>query len=813
MTTIDKRQQQIWERQYLKRRQRYVRAWLVDVFTNIPLLLGVLLVGGLLFVALYAPDLAPRNPLEVRPIMTIDGQRVVPPYAPSGVFTLGSDPQGRDILSLIIYGTRQTLVICTLVVLARLVVGLLMGAIAGWYQDTQTDRIIMSLGEFFSAFPTLILAIVLILLLDIRRGLPTFIIALGLVGWAEVAQYFRSEFIVIKEQPYIEGAQVVGLSRLSTLFRHALPNVIPSLVALTALEMGAVLLLLGELGFLGIFIGSGTATTDVTDRPTTYLDVPEWGGMLSNSWRYIRNLYWIPLYPAIAFFIAIFAFNLLGEGLRRLVERGRVPVHVFYSKHTIAIIAAIALTFMTVMNNIGPRAEMMRVAFGYDEQQALATITELAGGKYGGRRGGSPQEWAAAEWIAGQFQELGLEPMGDQGTYFQEFPVNYQELAATPTLVIEDKDGQPVLTGEHRGNFREIVGLHAGEGQAKHAEIVFIGGGRYDHKLKIDDMANMDLQGRVLMTTGAGGAYEITQRAIEHGAVGILIPTRSEHSVRMKSGFRNDEADPRIPVFFISEEMADKILAPTGRHMRDLWEMQGRGDTLPRFGTGSRASMSLELERHPATSRNVLGYWPGADPNYAWQTVIICGHYDHIGQDPAGVVFPGAFDNASGVATVLEIARLWRESGFQPQRSVLFAAWGSEEMGLVGSRYFVEHPTSRVSLPNVTAVINIDAVGRGLPNDLAVTKPGIPEARILYYQIQEAAQRMGVGTRDSSYGHGGSDHASFLQIGIPATHLIQDGDAGALHVPSDTVENIQVYLLDEAGEVAAMAAMLVTIGH
>jgi peptide/nickel transport system permease protein len=810
MATIDEKQHQAWEHQARERRRRHVKAWLVDVFTNVPLLLGLLLVGGLLFVAMYAPDLAPRNPFEARSVMTINGQRVVPPFPPSDVFILGSDPQGRDILSLILYGTRQTLVICSLVVLARLIVGLLMGAIAGWYQDSRADRLIMSLSEFFSAFPTLILAIVLILLFDIRRGLPTFIIALGLVGWAEVAQYFRSEFIVIKEQPYIEGARVIGLSRLSCLFRHALPNVIPSLVALTALEMSAVLLILGELGFLQIFIGGGTAS-ELTDRPMSYLDVPEWGGMLADAWRFIRNRYWIPLYPAAAFFIAIFAFNLLGEGLRRLIERGRVPVHLFYSKHTITIVAVIGLVLMTVMNNTGPRAELMRVAVSFDEQRASATINELAGGKYGGRRGGSPQEWAAAEWIAAQFKELGLQPAGDNGTYFQEFPINYQELTATPTLTIEDKDSRIVLTGEHRGNFREIVSGNAGEGRADHAEIVFIGGGRYDTKLKIDDMANLDLQGKVLLTTGAGGLYQISSRAIEHGAVGILLPTASKQSTYLKGSYSDEVADPRLPAFTISEELVDKILAPAGHRMHDLWVMEQRGDTLPRFSTGSWASMSLALDRQRATSRNVLGFWPGTDPNYAWQAVIICAHYDHVGQDPNGAVFAGANDNASGVATILEIARLWREHGFRPQRSVLFAAWGSEEYGLVGSRYFTEHPTSPILLPNVTAVINIDMAGKGALNDLSLTKPELSEARVLYFQSQEAAQRMGVNTRVSEYS-GGSDHASFLSVGVPAVMLIQESDTD-YHTPRDTVANILLPVLDETGEVAAMSAMLVTMGR
>ena len=83
-----------------------MKAWLVDVFANVPLLLGVLLVGGLLFVAMYAPELAPRNPFEVRFLLTIDGQPAAAPFPPSDLFSLGSDPQGRDILSLVLYGTR-----------------------------------------------------------------------------------------------------------------------------------------------------------------------------------------------------------------------------------------------------------------------------------------------------------------------------------------------------------------------------------------------------------------------------------------------------------------------------------------------------------------------------------------------------------------------------------------------------------------------------------------------------------------------------------------------------------------------------------
>jgi len=152
----------------------------------------------------------------------------------------------------------------------------------------------MSLVEFLAPFPTLILAMALILAIGIPRGQISFIIALCLVGWGEVAQVVRSHVLIIRHKLYVEAARAVGLSEPEILSRHVLPNLLPTLLALAALEMGGVLLLLGELGFVKIFIGGGTTYMDETRQALIhFFDVPDWGAMLGTSWRYFNVSPWL----------------------------------------------------------------------------------------------------------------------------------------------------------------------------------------------------------------------------------------------------------------------------------------------------------------------------------------------------------------------------------------------------------------------------------------------------------------------------------------------------------------------------------------
>ncbi|MCB0133444.1 MAG: ABC transporter permease subunit, partial [Caldilineaceae bacterium] len=290
---------------------------------NWPLWLGALIIAALGLVLLFGPQLARHSPYTTQGMEYVDGVLSIPPFAPDAVYPWGTDVLGRDIQSLVLAGARQTLALAALAVGLRMVIGVALGLAAGWWSASPLDRFIAGVASVLAAFPTLILVMLLILILGIRGGFRPFVLGLGLVGWGEIMQFVRGEVIALRPKPFLESAVAVGASTSRIIGRHIMPNLLPAFVSLIALELGAVLMLLGELGFVGIFIGGGAFAELVIDAPKYhYSDVPEWGALLSNVRLYARVYPWTAIYPALGFFVAILGFNLLGEGVRRLVDAG-----------------------------------------------------------------------------------------------------------------------------------------------------------------------------------------------------------------------------------------------------------------------------------------------------------------------------------------------------------------------------------------------------------------------------------------------------------------------------------------------------------
>ena len=239
------------------------RIRLGHVFANFPLMFGGLIVLGLFLLVLFGPLWAPINPYiagqHVVPHFDAEtGEWVQPPLSPSAKYPLGTDQWGNDILSMLMYGARNTLIAGAFVTMTRVLLGLALGSLAGWNENKFADRLIMGTSGVIMAVPILISSMILVYALDIRRGLPVFIVALSVIGWTEIAQYIRGEFLIIRKMPYIEGARAVGANDLGIAVRHALPNLLPQLLVIIFLEFGAVLLLMGELAFIGVFIGGGS---------------------------------------------------------------------------------------------------------------------------------------------------------------------------------------------------------------------------------------------------------------------------------------------------------------------------------------------------------------------------------------------------------------------------------------------------------------------------------------------------------------------------------------------------------------------------
>jgi len=303
-------------------RRRRVR--LRHILFNVPLLAGGLIVLILFTGVLFGPLLAPQNPyLHGRHSMEyVDGNLSSPPFPPSPEHPMGTDELGRDTLSMLLYGTRNTLVAAAFITMARLALGLALGGLAGWNKGRLVDQVVMGTIQMLISLPMLLVAMILIFALNIRRGLPVFIVALCAVGWGEIAQYIRAEFIRIKQEPFLDSGWAIGLNSLELAIRHILPNVLPALIVITLLEMGAGLMILGELGFVGVYIGGGTAIPVGDFSQRQYFALPEWGAMMAGSRAWARSRPWMVMFPAIAFFVSVTGFNLLGEGLRRLIDQG-----------------------------------------------------------------------------------------------------------------------------------------------------------------------------------------------------------------------------------------------------------------------------------------------------------------------------------------------------------------------------------------------------------------------------------------------------------------------------------------------------------
>ncbi len=437
----------------------------------------------------------------------------------------------------------------------------------------------------------------------------------------------------------------------------------------------------------------------------------------------------------------------------------------------------------------GPEA-LVRLALAFDPEAALGHVHELTAERYAGRRAGTEGACLAADYIAARFRQVGLQPAGDDGSYFQQFTLNYLDLAATPELALLNQDGSVSQAFRHHQDFRELVGGRAGAGTVR-GELVYVG------YAEAADLSRIDLRGRLVLCQPANTRQAI-ERAISRGAAAVLA-VADEATIRRRGSYLPVGPGPAAPCLLVSAAAADRLLRAAGRSL-DSASTVGQP-----FPTGVTVHVSVPLASNPhAQGRNVLGLWPGADPALADQVLILGAHYDHLGRDPDGTLYPGAIDNASGVAVLLEIARVWREQGYRPRLNVLFAAWDAEEAGLLGSAYYVAHP--RYPLQQTRAMIQLDCVG-GPDQRLAVTQ----DARNLHAALLDSAAQLGLTLGLMDY-EGGSDHASFSNAGVPAVMLIGADVIPLIHVPTDTSAAVRAGPLHQAGVIVSLTLARLSSG-
>lgn len=293
---------------------------------NLPLIFGALLIAITTVLAIWGPDLAPRDPLErVGGLIRIDGVWERAPFPPGTPgFPLGSDQGGRDILSRLLWAVRPTMQLVLIVALVRLGVGILVGIVSGAGRG-RPALLLETLTTAALAVPSLLIALVIVLKLwptwggpAASPGLRAFIIGLSITGWAETAQVVREGTRILLRQQYVEAARSLGGSAVHLFRRHVLPHLMPLVWIQMAFEVGATLMLVAGMGFLGLYVG-GTAQPLEGD-PFTLAGAPELGEMLSTSIDVIIEP-WGMVAAGGVVFLTVLGFNLLGQGLRLRLAR------------------------------------------------------------------------------------------------------------------------------------------------------------------------------------------------------------------------------------------------------------------------------------------------------------------------------------------------------------------------------------------------------------------------------------------------------------------------------------------------------------
>lgn len=269
---------------YLLNRNRLTRA-------------SMLIVLLLILIALAAPLIVPY-PTHIDQ----ENNPAAKLMPPSGQYLFGTDELGRDIFSRVLFGTRISLQTALLAVGLALLIGIPLGAIAG-ARGGYVDEIIMRITDVFLSFPSLLLAIAIAAFLG--PNLQNAMLAIAISWWPWYTRLVRGQAVSIKERQFVKAARAIGTHPMKIIFRHIVPNCIAPVIVQASMDIGGVILTVASLSFLGLGAQSPT---------------PEWGLMVSTSRNYFLNAWWYSIFPGIAIFIAVLAFNLLGDGLREILD-------------------------------------------------------------------------------------------------------------------------------------------------------------------------------------------------------------------------------------------------------------------------------------------------------------------------------------------------------------------------------------------------------------------------------------------------------------------------------------------------------------
>ncbi len=482
---------------------------------------------------------------------------------------------------------------------------------------------------------------------------------------------------------------------------------------------------------------------------------------------------------------------------------------------------------LLVLAGVLPAFSATTASDGWSEGRYLEHVRHLASPLMQGRAAGSPELEQAAEYIAGEFRQMGLRPPPSAG-YYQVFAIAVNtELGPDNHLVWSRRGERHELA--IRRDFLPLT--LSGKGRVV-GRVVFAGYGISAREYGYDDYAPIDVRNRIVLLlrhepqefdrdsifagktyTEHAQLYTKVLNAGEHGARAVLLVNDTRQHGGLAGNFTEFSPYPGpapagVPAFHISAAVARQWFALAGKDFDTVQERINRGLEPASFAWPEefRVSLRSSVQSRRRKVRNVVAWLPGRTAEY----VILGAHYDHIGHgeqfslapNSAGTVHPGADDNASGVAGLIELAR-WFARRPPMRRGLLFLAFSAEEEGLLGSIHYVRHPV--LPLKRAVAMINLDMIGRIRNRRVYVGggHTGTTLLRALQDHLDDTTLRIDL---SESAGYGSSDHTAFTAHEVPVLFFFS-GLHGDYHRPGDTWDKIRAR---EAVELLSYIAAVVT---
>lgn len=452
-----------------------------------------------------------------------------------------------------------------------------------------------------------------------------------------------------------------------------------------------------------------------------------------------------------------------------------------------------------------------------NSNKLMITVKTLSSEEFDGRLPGSEGYNKAANFAADKFIQAGLVPAGDKN-YFQYLTVEYNRID-TP-VVFKAVVSEEVFNYEHGKDF--VVRGFSGSGDFT-LPVVFCGYGISRPDLGFDDYENVDVKNKIALVFKQNPHWKINDKkwgnenpreksriAFEHGAKGILFVSlpNDEKSQELIGSVLHGEGEQleNFPQLHISLKTANDFLSTTGFSIEESQDRIDKSSKPFSMQLKTKALIKVSaVYKKDAETMNVVGKIEGTDPKLKDEYLVIGAHLDHVGSQ-AGLLFPGANDNASGSAGVIQLAEAFQKSELKPRRSILFVLFASEEQGLNGSKHFVDKWNK--GYDKIIAMFNLDCIGYGDSIQIGNGKSS-PDLWKVAEKIDEANSNLMV---KNTWSGGGADATPFHEKGIPSLYFVSKYSYDHLHLPTDTPETLNPVLFESIAKLAYLTAWEVAGG-